>query len=127
MSAFRSAPPYPAVLAASSDAALGNVGVTVTYSRPVLGDAAPSAASLPALAKEIQAGKVDTLVITGLTTECCVQSSVWAAFERKFHIFIAADACAAYEYDQHQVALKAMALSGANLTTTADIRAAWKV
>ena len=75
----------------------------------------------------LKAKNIDTLVITGLTTECCVQSSVWAAFERKFHIFIAADACAAYEYDQHQVALKAMALSGANRTTTADIRAAWKV
>ena len=46
------------------NAALGNVGTTVRYSRPVLGNAAPAAAALPALAREIEAGKVDTLVIT---------------------------------------------------------------
>ena len=74
----------------------------------------------------LKARGVDTLVVSGLTTECCVQSSVWAAFERRFHIFIAADACAAYEDDLHRGALKAMALSGANLAPTADIVSAWK-
>ncbi len=74
----------------------------------------------------LKAKGIDTLVIAGLTTECCVQSSVWAAFERGFHVFIAADACAAYEDDLHWVALKAMELSGANLAAAADFRAAWK-
>jgi ureidoacrylate peracid hydrolase len=74
----------------------------------------------------LKAKGIDTLVVSGLTTECCVQSSVWAAFERQFHVFIAADACAAYEDDLHRVALKAMELSGANLASTADFCAAWK-
>jgi ureidoacrylate peracid hydrolase len=74
----------------------------------------------------LKAKGIDTLVVTGLTTECCVQSSVWAAFERQFHVFVAADACAAYENDLHQVALKAMELSGANLALAADFAAAWK-
>jgi len=69
---------------------------------------------------------IDTLVIGGLTTECCVQSSVWAAFERSYHVFIADDACAAYEDDLHQGALKAMALSGANLANAAQFAAHWK-
>jgi ureidoacrylate peracid hydrolase len=69
---------------------------------------------------------IDTLVISGVTTECCVQSSVWAAFERRFHIFIASDACAAYEHDLHDGALKAMALSGANLASAAQFAALWK-
>jgi len=74
----------------------------------------------------LKAKNIDTLVISGLTTECCVQSSVWAAFERRFHIFIAEDACAAYEDDLHQGALKAMALSGANLAPAAQFAASWK-
>lgn len=79
-----------------------------------------------ALGDALKARGIDTLVVTGLTTECCVQSSVWAAFERKFHLFIAADAVAAYEADLHETSLKAMELSGANLVRAADLMAAWK-
>jgi molybdopterin-containing oxidoreductase family iron-sulfur binding subunit len=45
------------------NAALGNVGVTVDYAAPVL-EEATGPASLKALAAEIQAGQVDTLVIS---------------------------------------------------------------
>jgi len=68
---------------------------------------------------------VDTLVLAGLTTECCVASSAWDAFERDFHVFIAQDACAAYADDLHQGALDALKLSGAFLAPAADFAAAW--
>ena len=51
-------------LAHAMNAALGNVGTTVVYTKPVLGDATPTAAALAELAKAIQAGQVDTLVVT---------------------------------------------------------------
>ena len=35
---------------------------------------------------------IDTLVVAGLTTECCIDSSVRDAFERDYHVFIASDA-----------------------------------
>jgi molybdopterin-containing oxidoreductase family iron-sulfur binding subunit len=57
-------PPAVHALAHAMNAALGNVGATVSYSLPVLGDAAPSAAALHALARDVEGGKVDTLVIT---------------------------------------------------------------
>jgi ureidoacrylate peracid hydrolase len=78
------------------------------------------------LAEQLQAQGIDTLVLAGLTTECCVQSSAWDAFERDFHVFIAADACAAYEDALHRHALKALELSGATVAGTADLAAAWK-
>ena len=65
------------------------------------------------LADQLHAQGVDTLVLAGLTTECCIQSSAWDAFERDFHVFIAEDACAAYDEALHRHALKALALSGA--------------
>lgn len=68
---------------------------------------------------------IDTLVLAGLTTECCVASTAWDAFEHDFHVFIAQDACAAYEDGLHQGALKALRLSGAILAPTADFAAAW--
>ena len=61
----------------------------------------------------------------GLTTECCIQSSAWDAFERDFHVFIAEDACAAYEEALHRHALKALQLSAAIVVAVADVAAAW--
>lgn len=69
---------------------------------------------------------VDTLVVAGLTTECCVDSTVRDAFDLDYHVFVAADACAAYEADIHEASLKVMALNSAILTDTAAIANAWK-
>lgn len=70
---------------------------------------------------------VDTLVVAGLTTECCVDSTVRDAFSLDYHVFVAADACAAYEADIHAASLKVMELNSAILTDTAAIAAAWSV
>ncbi len=51
-------------LAAAMNAALDNVGTTVSYAAPLLGDAVAGTRPLAALAQEIAAGQVDTLVIT---------------------------------------------------------------
>jgi ureidoacrylate peracid hydrolase len=70
---------------------------------------------------------VDTLVVAGLTTECCVDSTVRDAFDLDYQVFVAADACAAYEADIHEASLKVMALNSAILTDTAAVAAAWAV
>ena len=69
---------------------------------------------------------IDTVVLAGLTTECCVASSAWAAFEEGFDVVIAPDACAAYEGDLHSGALKTLELSGAALFSSAVLSAGWK-
>jgi nicotinamidase-related amidase len=74
----------------------------------------------------LHAQGIDTLVLAGLTTECCVASSAWDAFEQDFHVFIAADACAAYEPDLHRHALKALAASGAVVANTSEFAQLWK-
>jgi len=78
------------------------------------------------LQESLRAMGRDTLVIAGLTTECCVQATALDAFERDFHVFIAADAVAAYERDLHDKALKALDLNCAPAFPTAEIIAAWE-
>jgi nicotinamidase-related amidase len=78
------------------------------------------------LAEQLRERGIDTLVLCGLTTECCIQSSAWDGFERDFHIVIAADAVAAYQPALHQAALQALELNGAILAETAELAAAWK-
>jgi nicotinamidase-related amidase len=84
-----------------------------------------SAFARTGLADQLHTQGIDTLVLAGLTTECCVASSAWDAFERDFHVLIAADACAAYEEDLHHGALKALALSGATVAQTEQLVADW--
>jgi nicotinamidase-related amidase len=74
---------------------------------------------------QLEALGVDTLVIAGLTTECCVADTAKDAFNHDYQVFIAADACAAYESDLHAGALKMLDLNTAILTDTASIAAAW--
>ena len=85
-----------------------------------------SAFARTGLADQLHALGVDTLVLAGLTTECCVASSAWDGFEHDFHILIAEDACAAYEPELHSHALKALALSGATVAAVQEFAENWK-
>lgn len=109
----------------------GTHGADFIGPQPQLGDTIVSKTHFSAfartgLAEQLHAQGVDTLVLAGLTTECCVASSAWDAFERDFHIFIAADACAAYEASLHEEALRALEMSGATLAGTAEFGAVWE-
>jgi len=75
------------------------------------------------LAASLKDRGIGTLVLSGLTSECCVAATAWAAFEEGFELVIAANACAAYEPALHDNALRALALSGAELAAASDIMA----
>jgi ureidoacrylate peracid hydrolase len=109
----------------------GSAGAEFVGVAPLSGEAVFSKSRYSAfigtgLDAHLKALKRDTLVIAGLTTECCVDSTARDAFERDYHVFIASDAVAAYEPDLHQGALKALALNCAMLATTPEILVAWK-
>ena len=109
----------------------GTKGAEFVGPRPLTGEAVFSKSRYNPFAGTgldtyLRAKKRDTLVIAGLTTECCVDSAARSAFERDYHIFIASDAVAAYQAELHQAALKALELNCAILASTRDIREAWK-
>lgn len=68
---------------------------------------------------------VDTLLVCGLTTECCIDSTVRDAFHLDYHVFIATDACAAYEPEIHEASLKVLELNCAILVTVDEVKTAW--
>lgn len=70
--------------------------------------------------------KRDTLVLAGLTTECCIDAAAREGFERDYHVFIAADAVAAYQPELHRATLQALALNCAILASAEDVIEAWK-
>ena len=85
-----------------------------------------SAFARTGLGEQLHAAGIDTLVLAGLTTECCVASSAWDGFEQDFQVFIADDACAAYEEGLHSSALKALTMSGATIASTATFASLWE-
>ena len=78
------------------------------------------------LADYLRARRIKELVLAGLTTECCVASTAWAAFEEGFEVVVAGDACAAYENGLHQATLEALKLSGAMIAPSVEIGIGWK-
>lgn len=72
-------------------------------------------------------GRLDTtrLVVCGVTTNCCVESTVRDAGQRDFHTFVVADAVAEYEEDRHEIALKSMARLFGHVVSLADVATAW--
>lgn len=77
------------------------------------------------IAARLRAMGVDSLVVAGLTTECCVDSTARDAFNHDFHVFIPVDACAAYEPALHAAALRMLELNTAILTDAEAVAAAW--
>lgn len=77
------------------------------------------------LAEILMEKGVDTLVVCGLTTECCIDNTVSDAFHRDYHIIIADDASAAYGEDVHRSALNILEMNCAVLRSTAKIEDAW--
>lgn len=67
----------------------------------------------------------DTLVVCGLTTECCVESTVRDAFHHDFHVFLAGDGCASYDSTLHEAALRSLDQNFAVIVRTEDIVGVW--
>ncbi|AIT79465.1 cysteine hydrolase family protein [Novosphingobium pentaromativorans] len=74
---------------------------------------------------QLKARKIDTVVMTGITTECCVDSTARGAFHRGYNVFVVSDACAAYEPGLHTGSLLALQKNLALLTTAQDVMEAW--
>jgi nicotinamidase-related amidase len=77
------------------------------------------------LDEQLRARGIDTLVMTGLTTDCCVDSTTRDAFHRDFHTFVVSDACASFDESLHTGTLNALRMHTSLLTTTEAVVAAW--
>jgi ureidoacrylate peracid hydrolase len=73
----------------------------------------------------LKARGIDTLVVCGLTTDCCVDCTVRDAFHLDYHVILAADACAAYDSRLHGAALQSLETNFAILAAADDVIAAW--
>jgi nicotinamidase-related amidase len=78
-----------------------------------------------ALDSRLRERGVDTLVLVGLTTNCCVDATARDAFHLNYNLFVVSDATSAYgEETQHQ-ALVALAQNCGMIVETALVQSSW--
>jgi len=68
---------------------------------------------------------VHQLVLCGVTTNMCVETTARDASARDYHTFVAGDACGELERHRHDVALETVGFGFGAVTTTEDIIKKW--
>jgi len=86
----------------------------------------PSAFLGTPLASYLKGLGVEEVVVCGVTTNCCVETTVRDAAQLDFRTFVLIDAVAEWEEDRQNAALKTMAILFAHLLTTDQLAAAWR-
>jgi ureidoacrylate peracid hydrolase len=86
----------------------------------------PSAFYGTDLHAQLRGRGISQLVVCGVTTACCVESTVRDAAHRDYLNFVVADAVAEFEDAHHRAALQSMGRIFAHLTSVDEITAAWQ-
>lgn len=73
------------------------------------------------LADKLHESGIENLIVCGLTTECCVDSTVRDAFHLDFSVLVVSDACAAYQDDFHRHTLSVLAENFSINHTTEEV------
>ncbi len=64
------------------------------------------------------------LLVCGVTTNCCVESTVRDASHRDMQVFIVGDACGELDEERHRVSLRTMDMLFGDVISSADVAAA---
>ncbi|MEM8816453.1 MAG: cysteine hydrolase [Pseudomonadota bacterium] len=64
------------------------------------------------------------LVVCGVTTNCCVESTVRDASHRDLHVFVVGDACGELDEERHRVSLTTMDMLFADVISIDELRKA---
>jgi isochorismate hydrolase len=74
------------------------------------------------LHERLQAGGIQEVIITGVMTNCCCETTAREAFMRDYRVFFASDATATVNDDLHCASLKTLAFGFAHVVDTAFLQ-----
>ena len=77
------------------------------------------------LDKNLRANGIRTTVFTGVSTNCCVESTAREAFMRDYYVVVVDDATASYSRELHQAALKTLDALFGEITSNAALTEIW--
>lgn len=68
---------------------------------------------------------IQRLVVAGVTTNMCVETTVRDASQRDYEVFVVGDACGELEEERHRVSLRTMGFGFARVVGVDDVVDAW--
>ncbi|ACT01707.1 cysteine hydrolase family protein [Paenibacillus sp. JDR-2] len=74
----------------------------------------------------LQTLKIETLIMTGVSTNLCVESTARDGFMRDYHIILMKDACAAFSQEEHDMTVKTVDTYFGMAASTTDVISYWK-
>jgi len=77
------------------------------------------------LASVLQTLKIETLVMTGVSTNLCVESTARDGFMLDYHIVFMKDACAAFSQAEHDMTLQTIDTYFGMVASTQDVISFW--
>lgn len=75
----------------------------------------------------LRARGIRSVVVCGVATSGCVESTIRDAFMLDYYVVVAGDACADYEPERHRASLSKMQQSFGTVTSAAEIAGRWTV
>jgi ureidoacrylate peracid hydrolase len=87
----------------------------------------PSAFYSTPLESYLRAMKIQNLVICGVTTNICVETTARDASQRDYRTFVVSDAVGEVEQDRHDAALKSLGYMFARVMTVAEVLESWDI
>jgi ureidoacrylate peracid hydrolase len=98
--------------------------------RPVAGDHVVdknrfSAFYAPAFESLLRTLRIDSLAVCGVTTNCCVESTVRDAFQRDYKAFVIGEAAGELDPRRHELALQTMHFLFADVAALSDMIGLW--
>lgn len=64
---------------------------------------------------------IESLIVSGVTTDVCVETTARDAADRGFQVIVVEDACTAFSEDLHRAALQAFSLAFGRVRKTAEV------
>jgi ureidoacrylate peracid hydrolase len=74
----------------------------------------------------LRALKIETIVLTGVSTNICVESTARDGFMLDFRIVLVRDACAAFSQEEHDMSLKTIDSYFGMVATTNEVISFWQ-
>jgi ureidoacrylate peracid hydrolase len=73
----------------------------------------------------LRSNGIQTVVVSGVATSGCVESTIRDAFMLDYYVVVAGDACGDYDQDRHRATLSKMDLSFGYVVSVEDVENAW--
>ncbi|KAF2275395.1 Isochorismatase hydrolase [Westerdykella ornata] len=111
---------HPSVIPKNTyDAFLGITGPELSTSNAASSSSSPPAP--PSLESRLRTAAVERVIVCGVLTDCCCDTTARSAFNRGFETWLVEDACASVDQRQHEAALRGYGFGYGDVVSTEEV------